>query len=112
MNYTDIQLKQTLAKMLPDYGHAMISVDDETVTYHIYTPEGREILDTELLHLCWLVEETLTDDEWFVYEWFVFKNILRAYVPYSKAKGVTRTIHATWQQRTPALAKVKGIEIV
>ena len=49
------------------------------------------VLDTELLHLCWLVEETLSDIAMEEY-------------------GITLTVHATWQQRIIALAKVKGIE--
>ena len=107
MTYTDIQLKQTLAKMLPGYASAMISTDDETVTYHVYTSDGKEVLDTELLHLCWLVEETITTAQVVSY-YSELCNLL------GDGNGLPQwtKVHATWQQRTIALAKVKGIKIV
>lgn len=87
MNYTDEQLKVALAKMLP-----------ETVCY--CSPQGTRglhwlprnntdlyhysVRDTELLHLCWLVEDYGCDT-----------------VPFN----------ASWQQRVVALAKAKEIEI-
>lgn len=102
MNYTDKQLKQALAKMLPDIisegqfgGLRWIRNHDELTT----------VLDTELLHLCWLVEETLTKRECQDYtqgmNWEETPNT----PPYDYVW------HATWQQRTIALAKVKGIEL-
>lgn len=103
MNYTDTQLKQALAKMLPDlclqYGHLcwkQVNQDGTIVT--------TDVLDTELLHLCWLVEETLMfpSDEQIDYN-----RHLAMDCDYSQWGQV----HATWQQRTIALAKVKGIEI-
>jgi len=93
MNYTDNQLKAALAKMLPDklilvpYGredNLILSwiCTDITGTKKHYV----EVLDTELLHLCGLVQEE--------YEQY----ILLFY-------------HPKWQQRVITLAKVKGIEI-
>jgi len=102
MNYTDEQLKQALAKMLP-----------RTVCYG--SPQGsdglhwrplwhvgsyRSVSDAELLHLCWLAEETLISDEWAQFENTVYWHSIS-----------TIYIHATWQERVTALAKVKGIEI-
>ena len=85
MNYTDAQLKQALAKMLPET-----------------EPYWRNILDTELLHLCWLVEETLSADEksqYLLYFWDL-------------EQSRWDDQHATWQRRTVGLTKVKGVEIV
>jgi len=95
----DIQLKQTLAKMLPE----KLKLDEQWSASGLrYKDSCKEVLDTELLHLCWLVEETLTMgqrldylnhlDNWKDDDWL--------------------TCHATWQQRVIALAKVKGIEIL
>ena len=100
---TDTQLKQALAKMLP-----------RTVCYG--SPQGadglhwrprwnggsyRSVLDTELLHLCWLVEETLTE-----YRSADYAELMR---PISE--NYKRLYHATWQRRVVMLAKVKGIKV-
>jgi len=85
MNYTDEQLKAALAKMLPK--------KLQHVSY------GRE----ELLHLCWLVEKVLIENDKQAYN--LFENrLFELCNPYT-------TLSATWQQRVAALAKVKGIEI-
>ena len=90
MNYTDKQLKTALAKMLPNN----ISINDETLVWSSSSQFEHEVLDTELLHLCWLAEKTLS-----LYERFECYEILEG------------LIWASWQQRVEALAKVKGIEI-
>lgn len=93
--YTDIQLKQALAKMLPD-----VIQHEAGLTW--YRHDGGEVLDTELLHLCWLIEETLT---------FLDKgNYFNSF--WEGAFSVVGICHISWQQRTIALAKVKGVEIV
>jgi hypothetical protein len=86
--YTDTQLKRALAKMLP-----------ETIRW---CDSEREVLDTELLRLCWLVEGTLNQDQLDDYDDQVF-NIMNT------PKALP--IHAIWQQKVIALAKVKGIII-
>jgi len=63
--------------------------------------EGEPVLDTELLHLCWLVEETLNEINSANYAEFLRPITANYKLLY----------HATWQQRVIALAKVKGIEI-
>lgn len=100
MNYTDTQLKQALAKMLPEQ-----IVFREFI--HIWGEYGflywknknqhplqSEVRDTELLHLCWMVEENLDN-----------KLNLNYY------NLIEIDPHASWQQRVKALAEVKGIEI-
>lgn len=108
MTYTDTQLKQALAKMLPKT-HTYTGGD----IYHLgksETPYNR-VLDTELLHLCWLVEEMLTQKEREQYG-FELAQIVKANLSVSSGDEWFMLAHATWQQRTIALAKVKGIEIV
>ena len=82
--YTDINLKQALAKMFPT-----------------------TILDIELCHLCWLVEETLDDDQILDYVRYLCDGKIDA-----KYWREWYCAHASWQQRVIALAEVKGIEIV
>ena len=102
MNYTDNQLKAALAKMLPEQIKLRQFTDDIAEYGYIYWknknqhPLQSEVRDTELLHLCWLVEEAMPYSR----EWVDYTNILAA-----------DAISATWQQRIIALAKVKGIEI-
>lgn len=88
--YTNEQLKQALAKMLPETLRLSWWNGLE------WNPKlaARAVLDTELLYLCELVLNRLTDDE---RDQNCIKNLL---------------YHSTWQQRTIAAAKVKGVEIV
>ena len=64
--------------------------DKLTICYSIHPSP---VLDTELLHLCWLVENTLTRSKECDY-------------------FVSLSMRSSWQQRVEALAKVKGIDIV
>lgn len=103
--HTDQQLKLALAKMLPETIHW-----NENFDCLIYTDSPLiKVLDTELLHLCWLGEETLYYDEGVNYCKLIAATTgqTRINVP---MKGTI--CHATWQQRTIALAATKGIEIV
>ena len=96
MKNTDTQLKAALAKMLPDKIKCKECINEEDGTSYCYlvwnhpqcANHGHNlvVLDTELLHLCWLVEKELP--------------------PSSKCDYFD-----TWQQRVAALSKVKGIEI-
>ena len=106
--YTDTQLKQALAKMLPD--NYYFDRDGELCEGTRIAGNMRaffgKVKDTELLHLCWLVEETLNGSDlnglWALY---------RIELGNAGATGIFTKIHATWQQRVVALCKVKGIEI-
>jgi hypothetical protein len=105
MNYTDEQLKQALAKMLPEtvcYEQESLYWQYEEIRYdRPVMNRGNRILDTELLHLCWLAEKTLSPIQTELYEKIFRLKFLYLYV----------AIHVSWQQRVEALAKVKGIEI-
>jgi hypothetical protein len=110
--YTNTQLKQALAKMLPEVlfldhrkyykGHTVSREED--VLCWSKRHDCDDVLDTELLHLCWLVEETL-DEKKLHYSYA--HEIYNVVVPPGQ-----QPFRATWQQRTIALAKVKEIEIV
>jgi len=106
MNYTDNQLKQALAKMLPEKvrwnterwnGLTLVCQDERN---------NDPVLDTELLHLCWWVEHTLMQPEQCIeyLEWIGMCDDDYGF-------KIFPLVHATWQQRVVALAKVKGIEI-
>lgn len=107
MQYTNTQLKQALTKMLPDkvkphtdmYGECFLvwKTTDPSV-------QTEFVLDTELLHLCWLVEETLTT--WAERNNYYYGELWRVC-----DESIEKISHATWQQRTIALCNVKGIEI-
>jgi hypothetical protein len=102
MNYTEEQLKKTLAKMLPEKIKCKECINEEDGNHYCYLVWNHPqcfnhghnlvVLDTEFLHLCNLVEKELNDVE---ANW------------YSKLVNY----HSDWQERVTALAKVKGIEI-
>ena len=94
MNYTDDQLKQLLAKMLPETVNLEL-IPTPTLEYK----NGRIVLDTELLHLCSLAEARLT-------------AVDRArYIELLEKICTYDICFATWQQRTRALAEVKGVAL-
>ena len=68
---------------------------------------GRKALPEGELHLCWLVEETLNKNSYNEYE-----IDLDELITIQTGQFIGRLTSATWQQRTIALCKVKGIEIV
>jgi len=113
MNHTDNQLQAALAKMLPellyiDYFEAKFISIRWLTNKPNYGRKGESVLDTELLHLCWLVEENLTssqiedESEIDLYWWEIYRNC-------DSCEWLV--CHASWQQRVIALAKIKGIEI-
>ena len=118
MTYTNTQLQQVMAKMLPEYIEAVAEFlnEDGSVRERAYAwkyPKvrvsaiGQLVTDMEWLHLCWLVEERLSRG-----------GMISEYENYNGNLGMvcsetnSEPVHATWQQRTIALAPVKGIEIV
>jgi hypothetical protein len=102
MNYTDEQLKKTLAKMLPNeitYYSVMTFYWNRQFIAGIF----QRVLDTELLHLCWMVES----QQLVAHQYDTFLDELDLLVDLNKRGYVS----ATWQQRVVALAKIKGIEM-
>ena len=102
---TDTQLKIALAKMLP--GKCFVDVDGEIV----WTDEGEPrlvgmVFDTELLHVCWLIESSLERGNDAGAECYRYAAEL-----YRVVDQENQPCMATWQQRATALAKVKGVEV-
>jgi len=97
MNYTEEQLKQALAKILPN----RLGIKKDILVWSSCGQFEHEVLDTELLHLCWFIEKTLTDSEVASYSDALEYAETRWWSPFN----------ASWQQRVVALAKVKAIEL-
>ena len=93
---TDTELKLALAKMLPE---KIESWNCGTCGYVFRWNDAANevVLDTELLHVCWLAEQTIDlKDKW---RWLSLID-----------GDYAEKSHATWQQRATALCKVKGVE--
>ena len=109
MNYTDTQLKQALAKMLPngdvEWSRHYSAYGMQSL--HLKWPtEARLVEDTELLHLCWMVESGLSDEQYNDFAYTLVKSRNDRCIPTCRCKS------AAWQQRVVALAMVKEFEIV
>lgn len=126
---TDTQLKQALAKMLPE---KIYCYPENAMFYHIgakenHVPYARAVLSTELLHLCWMVEEANKDtvinkpdpqNPSVILRGLSF--VLQYHRALTEVTGAEQGAffypdmlwHASWQQRVIALCKVKGVEIV
>lgn len=96
---TDTQLKQALAKMLPG-GLLRWSVPHKC---YVWIESNAVVEDTELLHLCWLMEEELSDSQIYGDNGYIDQMLCMP-----KSFGEYGRIHATWQQRVIALARVKA----
>lgn len=96
---TDTQLQQALAKMLPE---KIVSSNDWRFDWVDNSGQRYyKVIDTEWLYVCWLVEQTLSHEQGESQsKIFEYTELL------------SDDCHASWQQRTIALCKVKGIEIV
>lgn len=110
--YTNDQLKQALAKMLPEElyqpkGDTDICWSNAAEGCH-EARRGYYVLDTELLHICWMIKEALNPEQQVTYLNTLYKV---ESVENNLKWRIHPDCHATWQQRTVALAKVKGIEI-
>lgn len=102
---TDTELKQALVKMLPDkVTFVNWSINKHPCMLLTWMHDEIEVLDTELLHLCWLVEETLTIEQQITY----LNNLyLEPSVENNPKWKIHPDCHATWQQRITELMKVK-----
>jgi hypothetical protein len=104
---TDDQLKTALAKMLPE---RVLWNDIELVWIDkksgFWSHVAGKVLDTELLHVCHLIEQGLSCVEQCSYVELLHPPKTQSYVLSDWV-----VLHSTWQQRTIALAKVKGIEL-
>jgi hypothetical protein len=104
MNYTDEQLKQALADMLPQSiynGGELYIYDADFARLDGY----RHVRDTELLHLCWLVEQDLKPEQKIDY----IEILGRGEDEESFYPAIA--LASDWRWRVAALAEVKEIEI-
>ena len=108
--YTDNQLKQALAKMLPEKVRA--TPNGMTLWWNPNCKEcatlqdSRPALNTELLHLCWLVEETFNDAQ----RADMVHYLCTLQTPKRHLwRSSFEILHASWQQKVQALAQVKGV---
>ena len=105
MNLTDNELRALLAKMLPEMVH--LSHSGELCWSHNYSQDSHlfvRVLDTELLHLASLVEAGLTENQKCQY-------VVRLSTTDRENSPDWNMTFATWQQRTTALAEVKGVTL-
>jgi hypothetical protein len=121
MNYTDIQLKLALSKVSKQNVFWAVEnwtdgFDDPMEDFYIppysfwtVEPDGcntREIVDNDLLYICWKAEEYLTPTQREKYE----DNFEELFLGEEDSFDFNM-LHATWQQKVIALAKTKNIEI-
>lgn len=118
MKPTDRQLKEALAKMLPQrlVLATWIPFGGTVESYELkWIKDGfrsSAVEERELLSICWDIEEEIyqSDKTFDMNKIFTFPSgdYRRALI------GITQhsePVHATWQQRTMALAVVKGISL-
>lgn len=101
---TDNELKLALVKMLPDV--LAWNIETNSLLFLIpspyrWTPQNPRVLETELLHICWLIEQTLTKVE--------FQAFVNALYRQDNKYNWHPDCSASWQQRAAALLKVKGL---
>lgn len=113
--YTDNQLKQALAKMLPEQLEWHEWEDpthpDNPVTATscaLCWDRGNPVLDTELLHICWLIEQSIPSSAFST----ALMRVIQDVSCWPAVDSRYATASASWHLRTIALAKVKGVEIV
>lgn len=101
---TDQQLQLALAKMLPEKIKIHNPMGNSFFDWTDVEEEGRRspVKDTEWLHVCWLLEKTLTpeQDKQFMGE-------LQRQIGYYDHVYFPILLHASWQQRATALVKWK-----
>jgi hypothetical protein len=113
--YTDNQLKQALAKMLPEQlewreWEDPTHPDNPVIATScaLCWDRGNPVLDTELLHICWLIEQSIPSSAFST----ALMHVIQDETCWPAVESRYATASASWQQRTIALAKVKGVEIV
>jgi|SRR6185503_16552791 len=111
---TDQELKILLAAMLPE----KVYVHDNQVFWNQGQPYDEEVclpvIETEWLHLCWLVEQTLSQQEHDTFRAWLCVTIGQKKVIHGEdnpnkiaAHNERKYISASWQQRGLALCKVR-----
>ena len=97
MDYYDKELKEALAKMLPEKTVLLpYGTDDNKILCWDFNKQP--ILNNELLDLCNQVELTLSWSEYSIFRKGLMNQLMRIE-------------SASWQQRVKSLAITKGIEL-
>lgn len=115
------QLQLALAKMLPEtlrgYNDCVCWLTGGGSSTPHWVARNHPVEDTEWLHICWLVEQTLTAKQEEVYVERLSGLIMEGVYSDEDARywksnldSMRATYRASWQQRAEALCKVKGIE--
>ncbi len=99
----DNELKQLLAKLLPDQLKWMVV---NSIGFLMWN-SGVPVKDTELPYICGLIEQTLERKR--------YSDVLKSVImddpcwDLGAVEARYETARASWQQRTMALAQVKGL---
>jgi len=98
MDYYDKELKEALAKMLPEKTVQTLPYGREDNLILCWDFNKQPILNNELLDLCNQVELTLSWSEYSIFRKGLMNQLMRIE-------------SASWQQRVKSLAITKGIKI-
>lgn len=108
MTTDESKLKLALAKMLPSVieietpSYMTLEGWHEGEPYVSWQNSHKGIKDSELLHICSLIESTLTEQE---RDDYYYSGL------HQKDEDHSWTVSAPWQLRAEKLAKVKGVEL-
>lgn len=108
---SDNELKQLLENMLPEILETWEAGERSSLLWR--KEDGRQVKNTELLALCRMVELTLDDKERRDYAAELWSTVCRYAKDNLKYLNLDHSFcvsAASWQQRTTALAAVKGIK--
>lgn len=96
-----MELKLELCKLLPEQ---LEGYKNRASTQFEIWKKNRQVLDTEWLHVCHLIEATFTTLECYQYQ----DRLCEIAVDWNpKQKALTWLWHTPWQQRAQAILKVK-----
>lgn len=105
--FTDEQLKLALVKMMPEKLIILSSLNTPAyVAWKVCFRHSSKVQETEWLHVCWLIEQELDNNQTWLFERALKQVCL---FDDTNKKGIQTECSASWQQRAIALAQVKGI---
>lgn len=122
-HYTPDQLKTALAKMLPKRFKACnCPATKEGKFCGSFYFDNNHVKDNELLEVCWVIEQQImaahpaNPEGYIEYSKALYEAIKLYDDEYASTKEKTqelifRVIHASWEQRTIALAHFLGVKI-
>lgn len=111
MKFTDEQLRRSAARMLPeklDWREIKATAVGSGGSYFVLCWKGGcNVLDTEMLAVCQMIEAKFTRDQCYLYTYNI-GIVLGEWKPSDEAKKWPWFVK--WQQRTIALAKTLNVE--